>query len=1212
MSQQIKLAEMDLKQSIMSFTKLLLARIAAGDNVSEQLDALNSLRAQAGMKPIIIPQDDDGHGGQTGMVVHIPSDARMLPDNNQWTNRFQIKSESSGALYTIAQNKRKRYWGCDCPGWISRRKCKHLTSMGLPAHEEPFEAKLKQGSKTAAELMHSDDDLGLKTEVMGQEAHIPGPEAGASNDELHENAVADQGVGAPIFDGVLKSPERANVNALREALDTQVEMEVGKPISQKQDEVAMQEKVQDAALAQGAGGIAGSPGMAETVVDNMTAKPGTQIIINVASEKTALYEKYKCPDCGTPVAETMIGQGTQVPMGHCPKCGGGAKKLVPDDPYSRGGIGPNTMAPYMASVKKTAYVAHVPGHRNSKGEAAPWVIKQHNTDKILESFKSESAAKEGLKNMESHKGSDEKNAAIYENWCDPCIMRDHPEVMQSNAAGFGTQGNCEKCGNFSELRTVRPVKRSSTIQTEGIGGENQPGATAGHAGGAFGGTDLEGPTFHVGFSFRGLHREATFSSAEEADKFVKGASEKFGKLASGFTVTAAVDPAQKALVLEWLKTNNLTTGEVEKRLGGGKYSNKAYPILMELAKEGLIKHKQMRWYLKTGAYVEREELTPAGQATLGRIERAQPQLLTQYGSDAVLEAVYETTSHLGDLEEIGSSDVSIWVNNVAKSLERSKTAAPQGYPKYTVNGRIMKDYNDASDYWTVHGGVMMEKLDNMTPAHVLQEKPLSSKSAAERCTCQGKSCGHKPGACDKPAASSAGFIACKECRAQHESDVAKHWSATDKTAEVSPVPLNMSCYVLDEFGDVEAATNCSTREEVNQFYHEQGVDDLENVQSKTNGDKVQYVYKRAALTALRQANVRLKMAEMSVPEKHALRIAIQTLKMPDAMVGVMGGPDKASALKTLERHGYRWDDADYMAGGSGLKRASKTAGDGMAKTEEELQKEAGFNFFFPGQVLKEFYPEIQHEIVDYPNATNQPMSGAGVPEMVGDGGHELEGLLDSALDTTVVEMIQLPADVGEVEPMQMAAADYSSTSPAGGMGIGRDGKPEVLEGAPLRKENDIRGYMFTDEFYGQYEGIPGAAMQVAGKTAAGEEGKQFKQFLKLVCGEIAATMVAAFKVTARPLLDKVPGIGEIQLDQIEQGGASQAPGVTTQGGRMQYILSKLNDSDIKGAINEAWAQAAVWNDNPDGGFVYEVFVRPETIDTDSLKMTYKFICGTRE
>jgi hypothetical protein len=241
------------------------------------------------------------------------------------------------------------------------------------------------------------------------------------------------------------------------------------------------------------------------------------------------------------------------------------------------------------------------------------------------------------------------------------------------------------------------------------------------------------------------------------------------------------------------------------------------------------------------------------------------------------------------------------------------------------------------------------------------------------------------------------------------------------------------------------------------------------------------------------------------------------------------------------------------------------------------------------------------------------MSGAGNPEIVGDGGHELEGMLDSALDVNVVEMIQLPADVGEVEPMAMAAADYSSTSPAGGMGIGRDGKPEVLEGAPLRKENDIRGNMFTDEFYGQYEGIPGAAMNVASKRAAdGDEVKQFGMFLKKVCGEIAATLVAAFKVTSRPLLDKVPGVGEIHLDQIEQGSAAMPLGQTTQGGRVKYMMDKLNDGDIKAAINEAWAQGAVWHEGANGGFVYEVFVRPETIDTDTMVMKYKFVCGTRE
>jgi hypothetical protein len=66
--------------------------------------------------------------------------------------------------------------------------------------------------------------------------------------------------------------------------------------------------------------------------------------------------------------------------------------------------GPNAK-PKAGSLIKLAYVAHCPGHRNSDGELAEWCVKQHNTDKILTSYKSEAAAKEGLKNMESHKGS---------------------------------------------------------------------------------------------------------------------------------------------------------------------------------------------------------------------------------------------------------------------------------------------------------------------------------------------------------------------------------------------------------------------------------------------------------------------------------------------------------------------------------------------------------------------------------------------------------------------------------------------------------------------------------------------------------------------------------------------------------------------------------------------------------------------------------------
>ncbi len=83
------------------------------------------------------------------LKVNIPED-RRLPDNDQWTNRFQIKSESSEKLYTIAQNKSGLWWGCNCPGFIGRggkQQCKHLRELELPGNHQPFNATLPAGSK---------------------------------------------------------------------------------------------------------------------------------------------------------------------------------------------------------------------------------------------------------------------------------------------------------------------------------------------------------------------------------------------------------------------------------------------------------------------------------------------------------------------------------------------------------------------------------------------------------------------------------------------------------------------------------------------------------------------------------------------------------------------------------------------------------------------------------------------------------------------------------------------------------------------------------------------------------------------------------------------------------------------------------------------------------------------------------------------------------
>lgn len=67
----------------------------------------------------------------------------ILPDNVQWINRFEIKSESSGRIYIIAQHKTNKHWGCSCPGWKRHRCCKHLETLQLPNYAKPHEVKME-------------------------------------------------------------------------------------------------------------------------------------------------------------------------------------------------------------------------------------------------------------------------------------------------------------------------------------------------------------------------------------------------------------------------------------------------------------------------------------------------------------------------------------------------------------------------------------------------------------------------------------------------------------------------------------------------------------------------------------------------------------------------------------------------------------------------------------------------------------------------------------------------------------------------------------------------------------------------------------------------------------------------------------------------------------------------------------------------------------
>jgi hypothetical protein len=60
---------------------------------------------------------------------------------------------------------------------------------------------------------------------------------------------------------------------------------------------------------------------------------------------------------------------------------------------------------YLVSERtnKVSYIKYMKGHKNSKGESAPWCILSHGSGKVLSSHKNKSEAKSHLRDIEIHK-----------------------------------------------------------------------------------------------------------------------------------------------------------------------------------------------------------------------------------------------------------------------------------------------------------------------------------------------------------------------------------------------------------------------------------------------------------------------------------------------------------------------------------------------------------------------------------------------------------------------------------------------------------------------------------------------------------------------------------------------------------------------------------------------------------------------------------------
>jgi len=64
---------------------------------------------------------------------------------------------------------------------------------------------------------------------------------------------------------------------------------------------------------------------------------------------------------------------------------------------------------------KVSFIQYIPGHKNSKGELVPWVIRSHETGKILSSHKTKQEAKKHLQQMHAFKKGS-INDVYYDDW----------------------------------------------------------------------------------------------------------------------------------------------------------------------------------------------------------------------------------------------------------------------------------------------------------------------------------------------------------------------------------------------------------------------------------------------------------------------------------------------------------------------------------------------------------------------------------------------------------------------------------------------------------------------------------------------------------------------------------------------------------------------------------------------------------------------------
>jgi hypothetical protein len=150
---------------------------------------------------------------------------------------------------------------------------------------------------------------------------------------------------------------------------------------------------------------------------------------------------------------------------------------------------------------------------------------------------------------------------------------------------------------------------------------------------------------------------------------------------------------------------------------------------------------------KERGVMEQQEDSPVARATLHRIMMRHPGMLAQHGPERVMKAVDDVADLVGDMDDIGSSDVSGWVNMVQEILDSLDQDVAEGPVGGEIDDSWMNDKhkefykrnphfkrNNRDRVEVGHGTQLATRVDPAAKPEQVKKKPATPFGITEAAT----------------------------------------------------------------------------------------------------------------------------------------------------------------------------------------------------------------------------------------------------------------------------------------------------------------------------------------------------------------------------------------------------------------------------------------------------------------------------------------------